>query len=311
MSEADPQIPEESTAPQQIGDRLRAAREARGLSLAEMAERTKVNQRMLSAIERHALDEMPVGPYAAGFARAYARELGLDEQAAANEMRSAMDSRNQIALRPAPIFEPADENRVPTGRFALNAAIAGAVLLAAYFGYQWWADRPATTEAEAVETTQASTDAPAASPGGLAAAPTAAPVDPATAARFAGPLRIAATERAWFSLEDVNGRSVFDLSLAPGEFYTVREAQRSLKLRTNNPAGLRLVVGDNRLPLGTGSVASGVGLDAASLAQRAAQTGSAAASVQVGTTTPTVIAPDMSVSPDAAPGVRPTPNSAF
>ena len=70
MSEADPQIPEESTAPQQIGDRLRAAREARGLSLAEMAERTKVNQRMLSAIERHALDEMPVGPYAAGFARA-------------------------------------------------------------------------------------------------------------------------------------------------------------------------------------------------------------------------------------------------
>ncbi len=299
-------------AAQSIGERLRAAREARGLSLPEMADRTKVNQRMLSAIERHALDEMPVGPYAAGFTRAYARELGMDEHAAADEMRRAMEARNQVGLRPAPIYEPADANRVPSGRFALNAALAGAALLAAYLGYQWWSNRP-PAPAEV-------TDASSRPSNGIAAATSAAtattmtatqPVDPAATARFSGPLRIASTGRAWISLEDANGRGQFDLTLARGEYYTVRENQRGLKLRTDNASALRLVVGEQRLSLGEGNAVSGVRLDAASLAQRAAAGGVAPASVQPDAATLPTAGPVVGVAPEAAPGGRRAPDSAF
>jgi hypothetical protein len=81
------------------------------------------------------------------------------------------------------------------------------------------------------------------------------------------PLRIAATDRVWFSLEDANGRGQFDLTLNAGEFYTVKPTQRTLFLRTGKPQALTLIAGDRRLPpVGSpDTIVSGVGLDAQTL----------------------------------------------
>lgn len=57
-------------APQTVGQRLRAAREAQGLSMADLAQRTRVTQRFLEAIENDRLDLLPSSTYASGFARA-------------------------------------------------------------------------------------------------------------------------------------------------------------------------------------------------------------------------------------------------
>ncbi len=61
-----------------IGAELRAAREAKGLSLGTLAQRTRVQPRALTAIEINDLSAIPPRPFGRGFVRAYAAEVDLD-----------------------------------------------------------------------------------------------------------------------------------------------------------------------------------------------------------------------------------------
>jgi cytoskeletal protein RodZ len=63
------------------GAELARAREGRGLSLAELSSRTKVRIAALSAIEAGQLERLPGGIYTRAFLRAYANEVGCDEEA--------------------------------------------------------------------------------------------------------------------------------------------------------------------------------------------------------------------------------------
>jgi flagellar biosynthesis protein FlhG len=59
------------------GAYLRACREALGLELAQLMERTQI--RSLEAIEQERFEVLPPGPYVRNFVLAYARELGIKE----------------------------------------------------------------------------------------------------------------------------------------------------------------------------------------------------------------------------------------
>lgn len=61
-----------------VGERLREARERRGISLRQIAEETNVSVRSLEAIERNELDKLPGGIFTRGFIRSYASAVGLD-----------------------------------------------------------------------------------------------------------------------------------------------------------------------------------------------------------------------------------------
>ena len=61
-----------------IGAQLRAAREAQGLSLTNLSQRTRVPERALAAIERNDKSALPPPPFSRGFVRTYAQELDLD-----------------------------------------------------------------------------------------------------------------------------------------------------------------------------------------------------------------------------------------
>ena len=61
-----------------IGAQLRASREARGLSIDAVAHTTRVQPRILAAIERDDVRVVPPRPFGRGFVKAYAREIGLD-----------------------------------------------------------------------------------------------------------------------------------------------------------------------------------------------------------------------------------------
>ena len=58
---------------------LRSAREASGRTLSDVAERTRIAARHLTAIEESRFDALPASVFALGFTRSYARELGLAE----------------------------------------------------------------------------------------------------------------------------------------------------------------------------------------------------------------------------------------
>ncbi len=61
-----------------IGQRLREEREARNISLEEIASATKIVPRYLEALESDRLDLMPGGFFIKGIIRAYAKAVGLD-----------------------------------------------------------------------------------------------------------------------------------------------------------------------------------------------------------------------------------------
>src|SRR6476469_4884480 len=62
----------------EFGAELAQAREQRGITLPELARRTKIGIDALKAIERCDVTALPGGLYTRGFLRAYAREVGLN-----------------------------------------------------------------------------------------------------------------------------------------------------------------------------------------------------------------------------------------
>ena len=62
-----------------VGERLRKAREARGLSLDAVAASTHIRERYLEALEEERFEEIPGPAYVKGFLRNYAAHLGLPE----------------------------------------------------------------------------------------------------------------------------------------------------------------------------------------------------------------------------------------
>ncbi|HMF95881.1 MAG TPA: helix-turn-helix transcriptional regulator [Vicinamibacterales bacterium] len=63
-----------------FGARLRAQRERRGISLDEVASRTKINVALFEAMERDDASRWPSGLFRRAFMRAYATEVGLDPE---------------------------------------------------------------------------------------------------------------------------------------------------------------------------------------------------------------------------------------
>jgi cytoskeleton protein RodZ len=93
------------------GDRLRMAREGAGLSIADIASRTRITQRHIEAIERSDFDALPSRTYVTGFARAYARAVGLSDAEIAREVREELDGGAMSPRERYEAYEPADPAR--------------------------------------------------------------------------------------------------------------------------------------------------------------------------------------------------------
>ncbi len=86
-----------------LGQWLREAREARGLSLAEVEEATRIRQRYLSALEADDWSSLPSEAVGRGFLRNYALFLGLDaEEMLARRQAEYTSEESQLALLPEP-----------------------------------------------------------------------------------------------------------------------------------------------------------------------------------------------------------------
>ncbi len=73
-----------------FGEKLRQQRERRGLSLEAISTTTKISTRMLRAIEDERFDQLPGGVFNKGFVRAYARQVGLNEEEAITAYLTAL-----------------------------------------------------------------------------------------------------------------------------------------------------------------------------------------------------------------------------
>jgi len=68
-----------------FGNKLRDARERRGLSLRQIANATKISMITLEALERNDIARLPGGIFSRGVVRSYALEVGLDPESTIDE----------------------------------------------------------------------------------------------------------------------------------------------------------------------------------------------------------------------------------
>jgi len=73
-----------------FGEKLRKQREQQGIGLDAISDTTKISTRMLRALEDEHFDQLPGGVFNKGFVRAYARQVGLNEEEAIADYLAAV-----------------------------------------------------------------------------------------------------------------------------------------------------------------------------------------------------------------------------
>lgn len=118
------------------GARLLAAREAAGMSRADIAQKTRISERLIAKMEEGDFAGLPSRTYAIGFTRSYARTVGLDENEMVEAVRREMGLSAPIEAITESDYEPGDPARVPSARFAWWLAFGALLLIAA--GLFFW-----------------------------------------------------------------------------------------------------------------------------------------------------------------------------
>ncbi|MEM8724876.1 MAG: RodZ domain-containing protein [Pseudomonadota bacterium] len=123
------------------GDKLRAAREALGVDIEHISAQTRIPNRHLEAIEKGKFDSLPSRTYAIGFARSFAREVGLDDVEIAEEVRAELADMQSHRAVMAAGMEPGDSAKLPSAGLAWFGAFAALLLavgvvafVSTYFG---------------------------------------------------------------------------------------------------------------------------------------------------------------------------------
>lgn len=232
------ELEDESTMPAVgIGAELRAAREARGLTLAQVAAETRIPQRHLQTIEEGNFAALPARTYAVGFSRTYAKLLDLDQEVVADTVRAELDAQEpRQSSRPAS-FEPGDPARVPSS--GLVWVVVAALLLLLAGGYFFMrtlfapaAELPSLVAQEEAERAAAAERQRAAAP---APGQTAAP---------SGPVVFTALEdQIWVKFYDAGGRQLMQKIMAKGESFTVPADAEGPQIWTGRPDALAITVG--------------------------------------------------------------------
>lgn len=236
MTEEAP-ISDQFPLPLGAGDRLREARAAQGLTLAQVAAETRIPQRHLETIEAGRFASLPGRTYAVGFTRTYAKLVGLDPDAIVAKVREELSDQTVDARRPA-TFEPGDPARVPSSLLGwLSLGALALVLAGVFFAYRAYfmpaAELPSLI-ADATPTASAATGPRPAAPASEAPS---------------GPVVFTALEPGiWVKFYDGAGNQLMQKQMALGERYAVPADAEGPQLWTGRPDALSITVGGRAVP---------------------------------------------------------------
>ncbi|MEN3972164.1 helix-turn-helix domain-containing protein [Sphingomicrobium sp. XHP0235] len=253
MDEQEGMLEEPAGAP--VGTQLKEAREAKGISLDDMAARTRIPKRHIENLENNDWEKLPASTYAAGFAKTHATMVGVDPAWAAQSVREHMG-----AYVPqhdtSGTYEISEDKRGMPGWLIIVAIllIVGAILL-----FSWMNDQRLAADDEPVAEEVVVEDEVEAAP--EAAAPQVAADTPVT---------LVATRAVWLRVTD-GGEVLIGRELAEGEEWPVPATASAPMLETARPASLVARVGDSdvRIPGEDGTRVSDVSLKAPALVDNA------------------------------------------
>jgi cytoskeleton protein RodZ len=129
-----------------VGQELAAAREARGLALADVAQSLKFAPRQLEALEQERFDALPGATFARGMVRSYARLLKLDPEPLVERIsgRCEIPDSNRLAARyhqPVPFSDNARRST-----FVYLGLSVGVLALVGGVAYEWQQERVAAAK---------------------------------------------------------------------------------------------------------------------------------------------------------------------
>jgi cytoskeleton protein RodZ len=243
-----------------VGERLRAAREEKKLSLEDIAAQTRIPQRHLESIENAEWDKLPAPTYTVGFAKSYAGAVGLDRAEISDQLREEMGGQRFFPSQ-AEVIEAADPARTMPKWLVISAVIAVILIIIVM----------SVLNRRSLE--QPSSNAPAAvvpaSPKPAQQRPAAPPVAPVSAQ---GPVALTAVAPAWIQVTD-QGKTLFEGMMTPGQTFTVPPTATAPLLKAGKPEALKITVGSAVAPpVGPpGKVASKVSLKGPDLLRGPAQ----------------------------------------
>ncbi|HKG12836.1 MAG TPA: helix-turn-helix domain-containing protein [Pyrinomonadaceae bacterium] len=126
-----------------LGQQLRRAREALGVSLRDVSEQTRITMRHLEAIEADDYKHLPGGIFNKSFIKSYARHVRFDEQRALalyeRTMRERGEGTDEVLTSPqrSRIYI-GDTARSPLVTYVLSAVIVGILILIVYAGLHYY-----------------------------------------------------------------------------------------------------------------------------------------------------------------------------
>ena len=226
----------------ELGRKLRAARESQGLTIEDIAARTKIGASTLRALEAGHLQDLPGDFYTRTFLRTYARELHLSPDEIVSEFDTLRQPSQPVAEAPSaprrhaaamadarsfeePVYEERTPGRLIVGKSNLWAGGIFSALVLVVLVTVWRQVAVRAPEAGAVATTgvveAAAAPAPAATSGRQEAPP------PAKLA-----MEIRPTAEIWVAAKADGAPAIFKL-LQAGDHVKV-EAANELSFRIGN-----------------------------------------------------------------------------
>jgi cytoskeleton protein RodZ len=237
MPKRDPEIqaPQEELTEAEVptvGQRLRAAREKKKLSLEDLAAQTRIPQRHLESIENSDWDALPAPTYTTGFAKSYAGIVGLDRMEIGDQLRAEMGGQ-RFTANPSEPFEPADPRRTMP-KWLVIGTVVGVIVIIALMS---WLNQRSLEQPDETANVAAPVDQ----------APV--PAAPQPAAPQAGqPVVLTAISPVWLQVSEKGGASLFAGMLQAGQTYAVPATATAPVLKTGKPEALKINVGNQVAP---------------------------------------------------------------
>lgn len=230
----------EPTAP---GERLRAAREAKGMSVQDVASATRIPKRHLETIEDGDFAVLPGRTYAIGFSRSYAKAVGLNDEEIVNDVREQLGIEDPAERLRDGTMQTEDPTRLPSRGLVIASIIAGIVLLIGVFAFSRSFFAPESEADSLLAAEEQRTEAEQ-------QAQAAATQSVARAAAVEGPVVFTSTEDGmWVRFYDGDESNVLmETLMGKGESYTVPDTASDPQVRTGRPDAFTITVGGKSVP---------------------------------------------------------------
>lgn len=123
---------------QTLGEKLREAREERGISLTEVAEQTRISPHYIESIERDDYKPLPGGIFNKGFIKSFAKYVGVNEQEALLDYAQAISVHEGTDEQDLKVYKPevltddySTRSMIPTviGAVVILGLMTGGILL--------------------------------------------------------------------------------------------------------------------------------------------------------------------------------------